>query len=84
MSVLELGLSIMKMVRMEYEISNLYIGSMTEQMKSSIEYFQEAEDILSFEPPRVRVHILVDRARQRRKEAEELMEKLKADAAKVK
>lgn len=84
MSILELGLSIMRSVRIEYKISNLYIGYLIEQMKSAIEYFQEAEDIMSLEPPRARVHMLANRARQRKEEAKELMETLRADAAQVK
>lgn len=74
----------MRTVRMEYSISNLYIGSLIEQMKSAIEYFQEAEDIMSLEPQRARVHMLADRAKQRKEEAMELMETLRADEAKVK
>lgn len=79
MSILELGLSIMRSVRMEYKVSNLYISSLIEQLKPAIEYFQEAEDIMSHEPSRARVHLLVERAKQRKKEAQELMGMLQKD-----
>ncbi|KAG0719141.1 SET domain-containing protein SmydA-8, isoform B [Chionoecetes opilio] len=63
MSFLELGLSIMKAVRNEYQNNTAYIPSLLQQLKPVVGYFQEAEDILSFEPATVRLHVLAERAR---------------------
>lgn len=65
-------------------MSSVYFPSMIKKLEPVIGYFQEAEDILNLEPAKARVHILGDRARQRKEEAKELMRKLQNEAAKMK
>lgn len=73
----------MEGVRREYKRSSIYITSLIKQMQEVIEYFQEAEDIMSLEPVKSRLHVLAERTRQRKEEAKELMQTLQKEETKV-
>lgn len=76
MSLLEMGLSIMRAVRQEYNMNSIYIPSLMQQLRPVFGYFQEASDILNLEPEKVRVRMLAERARNRKEEAHELMKEM--------
>ena len=73
-----MGLSIMRAVRCEYARSNIYTNFLLQQIRPVVGYFQEAADILSLEPRKARVHMLAERARQRKEEAQELIKEMES------